>query len=891
MKETRTLRVRIWKPKGESRPTMGQSRPSFAFSPTASKRGGSMARLILSLCAAMLGVLLAVPLSGQGLGKLTGVVVDPSGAAIPGIELKLTNQATAEAFETSSDATGHFAFEKLPLGRYLLFVHGPGVEPAEVTVNVGAHLTPALRVRMKVAKLKQEVTVRSGPFSSPSTIDNTDAIAIDQSFLMDLPIRYEKILTFPSLFTDDAASATGEGKLQILVDGVPADNLEVPATAIRRISVNKNPYSAEFQRPGKGRIHVDMIHHIHENYHGELLTALQSSSLNARNAFATSVPPEHRNLSEATLQGPITHNIRFLVSGRYDSHDQAQVVNAATLDGPLVENVILPERNTFLVGRLSFMRTAAGNISIAYKYDNLSQRYQGAGGLVLPENSINDFFHQNDVRIVDSKNWRSLINQFRMGVGEWRENFDNVSQSPGLDVLGAFSGGGAQAANRLKNTVADIEDIASWSVGKHTLQFGGGVEPRYESLINPANFGGTFIFSSLSDFAQGNPSLYQVNVGQPQISFNQYKYYAFVQDEYRLRPNLSFSYGLRRQWQSNVSYGGAVAPRVALAYAPGRRNTMLRAGFGVFYGTQPASMEADNLLYNGVRIREVDVTNPSYPTPFPAGEIPPEATPSVLRIAPNIRFPYLVQASASVERQLGKKENFLTIGYTMLRGVGLYRERNLNAPLPGTITPPDPSFINFDQYESSATSRSNTLEVTFRSRALSRLNILAQYRLAKAMNDTGGFRTFPANSYDLRPEWGRADYDRRHRFTFAGSYSAFWNLRVGAILSVSSGMPYDITTGFDNNNDTLFTDRPPGVTRNTGNEAAFANLDLRFSKSFRFSEEQSDQRRLEVGVDAFNALNHANFLNYIGIVTSPFFGTPDKAEAGRELQISVKFKF
>ena len=850
-----------------------------------------MARLILSLGAAVLAALLAVPLSGMDVGKLTGVVVDPSGAPIPGVEVKLTKQATAEAFKTSSDATGHFEFERLPVGRYVLSAHGQGVEPAQVTVNISTRPTPALRIKMEVAKLKEEVTVTSDPLSSPSVEENTDVIALSQDFLEDLPTNFDRPLQVASLFTDDAASAMGGGTTQLVVDGMPADNLDVPGTTIRRISVNKNPYSAEYKRPGKGRIHVDLIHHLHQHYHGKLLTVLQNSNLDARNPFSTSVPPQHRSLSEAMLQGPIKHNIRFLVSGRYDNQDIGQVVNAFTLDGPLVKNVILPQRNIFLSGRLSFMRTVAGDIGIAYKYANLSQKNQGASGLTLPEHSVNDFFHQNDVRFFDSKNWRSLINQFRMSVGEWSENLDPVSQSPGLMVLGAFYGGGAQVQTHLKNTVVDVEDVASWSIEKHTFQFGGGVEPRYVSLINAADFGGTFTFSTLSDFAQGLPSLYTINIGQPQISFSQYESYAFVQDEFRFRPNLSLFAGLRRQWQSNVSNARAWAPRVGLAYSPGQRHTVLRAGFGLFYETQPASMEEDNLLYDGTRIRQVVVANPSFPAPFPAGEPPATEIPSVLRIAPNIRFPYMLQASVSAEQQLGKKENFLTIGYTTVRGVGLYRQRNLNAPLPGTITPPNPGFVDFTQYETSATSRGNTLEVTFRSSAINKVSILAQYRLAKTSNDTGGFDTLPANNYDLHPEWGRADFDRRHQFNLLGTYSTFWDLRVGAIFSLRSGIPYDITTGYDNNYDTAFNDRPPGVTRNTGNGPGFANLDLRCSKSFRLSDEHSDQRRLEVGVDAFNALNHPNYRHFVGNITSPFFGRAHSAEPGRQLQVSMKFKF
>jgi hypothetical protein len=495
------------------------------------------------------------------------------------------------------------------------------------------------------------------------------------------------------------------------------------------------------------------------------------------------------------------------------------------------------------------------------------------------------------VRISDVKNWKNLVNKLLLGVDVWSENIDDVSHSPALMVLGSFYGGGAQGTRHEQNITAHIEDVAALSVGKHTVKFGGGIGPRYVSIINAANFGGTYIFPTLSAFALDLPSLYTMNVGQPRISFNQYKSYAFVQDEYRFRPNLSLFYGLRRQWQSNVNHGKVLAPRLAVAYSPGGSHSVFRAGVGVFYGTQPATMEEDNLLYDGVQIRKVNLADPSFPSPFSAGNVPTAVIPSVLRIAPNIRFPYLIQSNVSFERQIGRRENFLTIDYTTLRGVGLYRERNLNAPLPGTATLPNHGFVNFDQYETSASSRSNTLEVTLRSRAIKNLNILAQYRLAKTMDNTGGFRSLPVNNYDLRPEWGRADHDRRHRFNLVGTYSTYWDLRLGAILSVRSGPPYDLSTGFDNNHDTIFSDRPAGVTRNIGHGPGYANLDLRCSKTYRLDRDKNGPRSLEVGVDAFNSLNHVNFRNYVGTMTSPFFGRANRARAGRQLQFSMKFKF
>jgi hypothetical protein len=523
----------------------------------------------------------------------------------------------------------------------------------------------------------------------------------------------------------------------------------------------------------------------------------------------------------------------------------------------------------------------------------MSQRNQYAGGFVLPEHALDSFDHENDVRFFDTKIWPNFINELRIGARKRRENFDDVSHSPAIIVLGAFFGGGAQVSRRELDTTADIEDIASRSFGKLTFRFGGGTRPRYLSFVNAANFGGTFTFSTLSEYAQNRPSLYTVNVGNPQVSFNQYESYSFVQDEMRLRRNLSLVTGLRYEWQSNASYHKNFAPRLALAYSPGGGHTVLRAGFGMFYEIQPTSLEEDNLLYDGVRIREIDIFNPSFATPLPSGVLPNPVIPSVLRIAPNMRFPYLTQASFTFERQLGRGQNYLSLDYTTRRGVRLYRLRNLNAPLPGTTTPPNPNFINFDQYESSASSRGNTLAVTFRSHAQKRLNFLAQYKLSQTLNDTGGISlsAFPANNYDLRPEWGPANFDRRHQFNFLGTYSMFWRLQFGAIVNLHSGLPYNIITGFDDNHDTVFNDRPLGVTRNTERNRGLANLDLRCSRVFLLGKSKSEHRRLEVGVDAFNALNHVNYLGSVGNMSSSFFGRPNAANPGRQVQLSLKLGF
>jgi hypothetical protein len=204
-----------------------------------------------------------------------------------------------------------------------------------------------------------------------------------------------------------------------------------------------------------------------------------------------------------------------------------------------------------------------------------------------------------------------------------------------------------------------------------------------------------------------------MNQGNPQISFAQKEYYTFVQDEVQVRPSFSLSLGLRYEWQSNVDYRNNFAPRVAFAYAPRQGPTVLRGGFGIFYDRQPDVIQQQAALYDGTQGHQVVISNPGFPVPFDPASPPP----SLLRVAPGIRNPYLMQASIGVERKLGRGRNFLTVDYTTTRGVRLYRTRNINAPLPETGATPDPNFVNIDQFESSGWSRQQQSDHIFADRS------------------------------------------------------------------------------------------------------------------------------------------------------------------------------
>src|SRR5260370_40397425 len=221
-----------------------------------------------------------------------------------------------------------------------------------------------MQIRLEVLEVTEEVTV-SADAVPVSPEQNIDRFQCDDTFLGGLPTLDGDPLAVVSMFTDP--SVAGARGPQLIVDGVPTDTLDLPLSSIKNITVNQNPYSAEFGRPGKGRIEVKTKRRIHK-FHGTVFTDFQNSAFDARNTFASSVPPHQRAVSEAELEGPISKAVSFLVSARYDLNNETSIVDAQTLSGPLVQNFGAPERNTHLFGRLHFKLSTNHKLSFTYKF-------------------------------------------------------------------------------------------------------------------------------------------------------------------------------------------------------------------------------------------------------------------------------------------------------------------------------------------------------------------------------------------------------------------------------------------------------------------------------------------------------------------------------------------
>jgi hypothetical protein len=489
-------------------------------------------------------------------------------------------------------------------------------------------------------------------------------------------------------------------------------------------------------------------------------------------------------------------------------------------------------------------------------------------------------------RMVLSARW---LNDLRMVVNRSTNTLGTRPNGAALVVLGAFTGGTQQRFQSVRETSFKLQNIAAYSRGKQSVKFGGEWQPRRITAVDGTNFGGTFEFSNLAQFAVGTPFVYRINQGQPDITFAQHEVYAFAQDEIKLRPNVSLTPGVRYSWQSNLRDANNVAPRVGVAFGLGQK-TVLRGGIGIFYERLSASVTQRSLLNDGTRIRETVIAQPSYPNPVGQAAQPP---PSVLRLNPNLRTPYVTQASVSVERELWSR-SLLTVEYQWLHGVKLLRSRNLNAPLSGVRA--NPNFFNLNQVESSAQMRSDAVSVAWRGNVGKRFTGMAQYTYAQSFDNTSGTFYLPANNYDLRAEWGRADFDARQRLSLVGTMELPWSFRVGTFVTLASGMPYDITTGFDNNGDSVANDRPTGVRRNAGFGPGLARVDLRITKAFKvprllYRKQDHQAQNLEFSVDFFNVFNRVNFNNFIGVQSSPFFGRANSAQQARTIQLSGRYRF
>ena len=853
-------------------------------------------RFLSALLLTIVLVVMDLPAEAQPPAGLpvTGVVVDPTGGVLPDARVELRSAAGVTVVSTATNRTGAFRIDTVPPGRYEVVVTFPGFKPTTVRVTVGTRGPGALRVTMPLAAITQEVTVgRAATEISADTASNLDVATVDQEMIANLPILDQDVLATMARFLD--ASAIGESGTTLIVNGLEVNSLSVAASAIQQIKINQDPYSAEFARPGRGRIEV-ITKPGSQEYHGAANLFFRDSALDARNAFATTRPPEQRRTVEGFVGGPVKQSAAtfFALSLRDDADDRQAIVVAQDPAGPIRQNIATPARNVLATGTITHQHSEKTTIAVGLSYRKEAVDNQGVGGFTIQSAAANwNQIEQEATYTQQTVLTAKLLNQFRLLLGNEWETQTSISQAPSVVVLDAFTGGGAQGNAYRTEHHFTLTDSVTWSPGRQVIKTGLNIPDwsrrRYDDNMN---IGGTFYFSGLADYVAGRPFSFIQQVGNGHVAFLEKQVGGFVQDEIRVRPNVSLALGLRYDWQNYVHDTNNFAPRASFAFAPkGSGTTVIRGGAGMFYDRTGVRPIQDVLRYNGVRLLRYVIVNPGYPNPLESGQALAGQPPSIVTFAPDLDIPWSVQYSLSLERQLLKRTS-ASVTYTGSRGFDQFRSRDINAPLPPLyLARPDPALGVWRQIESAGTARSQALQLTLRGQVTRWFSGSVQYVLSRAMNDTGGLSWMPPNSYDLSQEYARADFDQRHRFDLLGTFHPGSLFNVGVALALYSGKPYSIVTGLDDFNTGIANARPLGVPRNSLEGPGYADLDLRWSRDIRLTGTAKDGSAVTIGVDAFNVLNQVNDSRYIGTITSPFFGRAVAALAPRRMQMSLRFRF
>jgi len=821
----------------------------------------------------------------EGGAIVSGRVLDPSGAPVPAARVSLEPAGRV----ATTDYTGAFRFEGLAAGRYRLTVRATHFKTATRSLEVAAGGSTQVGIMLELAELHQEMHVQDRQGLSVNPAENVDTITLDAGLLKGLPVLDQDVLAAAALFLDPAQ--TGARGYTLVVDGMETDRLGVTPSAIREVRINQNPYSAEFSSPGRGRLEVLTVKG-ETAYRGELNLLLRDHRLDARNAFALERPRQQRRTLEGHVTGPLgrSRTLSFLLSGSWEADDQEAVVFAMTPGGLYRQQVPRPQRDKELSLRINYQPDALRWFSWRYETERDSARGEDIGGFDLPE--VGTDAREDEQRLYFSLQWVHSPRWLHQLQGRLRSDGERQSsRNPGVPkivVEDAFTGGGGQVERRRERWGGELSDIWSRSSRRHWLKTGWALAQLDRSEVwDLNNRQGTFYFSSLEDYLAGRPYSFTRQSGEGRVKFWNHAAAAFIQEDFRWRANLSLGLGLRYEHFAYPADANNLAPRVSLAWAPGRKaRTVLRAGAGLFYDRLGSGTVRDALLEDGVKLRRVLLLNPSYPDPWAGGAETLYEPVSVVRLAPELRAPYLIQYSFGVSRYLAPETTF-SLTYTGLRGVKQWRARDLNPPLPPDYRRPNADLATVRNIESSARLASHSLEAGLRGKFARFITGAILYNWGRSYNDTDGPDRLPPDSLDLSREWARAGFDRRHRWQAPLKLKVGEWFDVGMVLRLESGAPYSLSLGRDVNRDGRADDRPPGVGRHSMQGPGLAVMDVRWSREF----EMREKGKLTLGMDAFNALNRVNYGAYVGNLSSPFFGKPVSARPARRMQLGVRFEF
>jgi hypothetical protein len=682
-----------------------------------------------------------------GTAGIHGVVLDQSGALIPGATVAIMSADLSK--DMNCNDFGQYSFRGIPPGSYTMTAFAPGFATLQVSsVQAVAGQDKVVQdLNLVVAARTEEVKVEETNMAqlSVDSSSNVGAIVMKGEDLEALPDDPDDLQADLQAL---AGPTSGPNGGQIYVDGFTGGRMP-PKESIREIRINSNPFSAEYDRLGFGRIEI-LTKPGYDKLRGSVSFIFGDNIWNARNPYSVIKPSADHKQYAGNVGGPIGSNHKASFFLDFERRDTAEgtLINGFTLNSALQEIAYnqafpTPSHRTTIGPRLDYQINNNNTITFRYSFTNYAQDNLGVSGFSQPSQAYNQVSKEQTANIVET--WivnPKIVNETRVQVDSTRLGDFGGTGLPTISVNSAFQTGGAGVGYNFTNTLNnEFSNFTSITNGKHFLKFGARFRTNQDINYTQQNYNGQYNFASLTSYQAtlaglalfpsasgvlnpiittpcssysslsaaptapaypsipicgGGPAQFVNYAGQNLAGASQFDVGAFIQDDWRLRQNFSVNLGMRYEGQDNIHDHADFAPRVAFAWGIGGGNsrtrtpkTVIRGGFGMFYDRLPV---ADTLLaerQNGINQLVYTLQNPAF---FSTTLVPPisagtAASASTIReISAALHAPYIMQSVLTVERQLPKNTT-LSVQYMNSRGVHELRSRNINAPLPGTYVP------------------------------------------------------------------------------------------------------------------------------------------------------------------------------------------------------------
>jgi outer membrane receptor for ferrienterochelin and colicin len=918
---------------------------------------------------ALLAIILA-PAAARGQITITleGRVRGNDGRAVPSAQIAVVNPATNATRNALTDPQGEFRILGLYSGRYTVAVHALGYKPVTDTIQlvVGQRASLLFTLEPTAAQLA-EVTVTGGAGATKSVEIQrmTVSTPVVKDEIQNLPTNARNVMSLAAVAPGIKNFAPAQGRalpsagavpdlrfLNMYLDGIelkslfngnlvgiPQTGSPLPQDAIEEFRVFLNPYDAEYSHAGAYVISAVSSRGTNE-WHGSAFGFFQNKDLTARTAVQATVPDYSREQGGFSLRGPLQRDKLFLAA-TYEVANTNNYIDvvparpsynpgiwdqyAGTFKSPNLNHTgvlrltyAANERNTFdatwstryMTGESNFGANVAHNGGITQKYFiNVAQlRHQ-----YLPT--------------------PNMMNELSIQFVRWHHDEGQLSQGTQF-VYPSITLGTASFPLELNETHWRLVDRATYTTGNHVLK--SGVEV---SRISADQFSPNFQFGSFNFRADSSTEPFQgsIGVGFPNTtgtsdalaSLSGWAVGAYVNDEWRVLPNLTVNLGLRYDadintldndftvpWASDTALNtkpqlahflnrgnrkndlNNFSPRISFSWDPFNQNrTFLRGGFAIIYDRVPSFIGFQERLAASWRtytFNDPGTTNPDElrQRVLAGGSTLPL---SIILVKDKMNTPENHQFSVGIGHQFTDAIG-INLDYIYQDVRNLYVRLNPNYVDATTgeraLTPNYGDIILWDDFGRARLS-ALVASLTWQTPRV-RANFAYTLGFYKADFDGVTAPAFPfRSSYSMQPISG----DERHRFVVSEVAQLPYDFELSSIITIASPHPFNVTVGQDLNGDLFFGDDFPNGDRTMRPSNAWKNwyrtVDIRVGKQLF----ETRGTRVSATAEVFNLFNWDNIVSYNGrqfdATGNPIasFGAANNYYAARQGQLGVRVEF